>query len=300
MSNNNNPELRNWFDDALKQGHTIDELIPHLKEHGYTDEMITPVVDELKAELQNSSQVSQAIEEEYPSNNQEEATATQNIYTQESSESPNTQDSIAPESQTPKFEPENLIDESEDLDLEPETEPEFNLEDTNSIDEDENQHLDQDESFNPNIESFQETQEDEYQELEQDTQDDSNEMSLEEIEQELSAQPDSYTNKSTSNFVKPVITIVILLGILLAGYAIYPQVSDFISNFQGSTPKAAPPTLPGNSFDLPTPQTQTDFVEESQSNATLLQNSNDSTQQENIPDENANGLRRFNKDLYFK
>ena len=30
MNNSNNPELKTWFDDALKQGHTIDELIPHL------------------------------------------------------------------------------------------------------------------------------------------------------------------------------------------------------------------------------------------------------------------------------
>ena len=82
MSNNNNPELKTWFDDALKQGHTIDELIPHLKEHGYTDEMIDPVVSQLKAELDQNTVIQNTQEpqqsQEAPSDQTIEADFSEN------------------------------------------------------------------------------------------------------------------------------------------------------------------------------------------------------------------------------
>jgi len=261
MSNNNNPELKTWFDDALKQGHTIDELIPHLKEHGYTNEMIDPVVSQLKAELDQNTIVEEIQSPESDNSNESDALQSETIEQEENQES---SENI------------NVIENVED-DLDTNTESQESNENINVIE---------------NVEDDLDTIEDEHQEEEQEDNQDSGELTLEEIEAELEAQSQEIDQKKTKNLMKPLISIVILIAVLIGGYVAYPKVLDIINNFTQSSPKAAPPTLPGNTFD--TPASNTDFTEEENQISTSLEDQKVET------NSSEQKLRKFKKELYFQ
>lgn len=272
----NNPELKTWFDDALKQGHTIDELIPHLKEHGYTDEMIDPVVSELKAELNKTSTV------------QETATLNQvNSNSQDQN-----QESISTNS--------NDLQEVDNLEVEDQVLND-SLHEENILDSNESQDeidsLDSGEDFNndfesqDSLESIEETENSEENSFETQNQD-QDELSLKEIEAELETQYAKSTPRKNPNLIKPIITSIILIAVLIGGYFVYPSIVSMINGFTQSTPTALPPTLPGNSFGAPEPQTE--FIKEETQVPTSLED-NETVESSS----NSNQPRRFKKELYF-
>jgi len=265
MSNNNNPELKTWFDDALKQGHTIDELIPHLKEHGYTDEMIDPVVSQLKAELDQNTVIQNTEEpqqsQEAPSDQTIEADFSEN-QDLDQKEIPNDQ----------PLEEDQILEENNDN-----QEIQENTENVNVIENlDDEFDISKDDSEEQNQES--------------------GELTLEEIEAELDAQTKDMTQKKSKNLIKPLISIVVLIAVLIGGYAAYPKVINLIKSFTQSTPKAAPPTLPGNSFD--TPSENPDLVDEEIQLPTSL--NEEKTEIEEQTSQSGQKLRRFKKELYFE
>ena len=265
MNNSNNPELKTWFDDALKQGHTIDELIPHLKEHGYTDEMIDPVVSQLKAELDQTTVVEEV-------------------------QSPQSENSIESDSV-----------ESTPIEQEENQESNKNINVVEKVEEDIDVIQEENQENNENINVIEKVEDDldnieaeDQEENKEDDEQDSGELTLEEIEAELDAQSKEIDQKNTKSLMKPLISIVILIAVLIGGYVAYPKVLDIINNFTQSTPKAAPPTLPGNSFDNSI-QNNTDFVEEQTQTQTSL---NEPKIEETT--ESGQKLRKFKKELYFQ
>ena len=208
----NNPELKTWFDDALKQGHTIDELIPHLKEHGYTDEMIDPVVSQLKAELNQTSTIQetnidnqQASDSEGP--NHDSNSLDFNNSQQTDTVELNDQNKISEDNS----EEDSIIQESEDV--------------TDSLDY--NQDLDND--FN-SPESLETDQDEEEQEEANFNNQNEEELSLKEIEAELETEYAKNKNTKSQNLVKPLITSIILISVLIGAYFVYPSVVSLINN----------------------------------------------------------------------
>jgi len=324
---NNNPELKSWFDDAIKQGHTIEELIPHLKEHGYTDEMINPVVAELNSELQSNLQetsdetiVNQTEADSEQLDNQVSEVESQDQSPDEMQTAEVDQDQNQTQTQTQEAET-SLEDQEEELKeditaaegIEERQQEEGVESQDQSPDEMQTAEVDQDQTQEAETDIDQELNQEDLEKALEESSDDKgseiqndDEMSLEEIEEQLDIETVSAEESSKAQGVaRYILPTAIIILVAALGFILYPKVTTMIQNISGSqsTPKSSPPVVPGNTFsdEVSTQETDEGSVQ-GEETEDPIQNTftQEDTSAATSGGQEGDGPRKFNQDLYFK